>query len=126
MTTYDVALNETNISHPVNIKDNAHDYRIIEKKPYFLQRCASEIDRFGKDSRYQYYKLIDSINNPVAARLMASTIPLSCALNLLCRVISDICRFINTIVCFLMSDDLAIGDVQAIVADTLGSVDISV
>lgn len=76
-----------------------------------------EIDRFGKECSYQYYKLIDSIENPILSRLAALAVPLSSALSLLCKMLSDICRLIDTIATSIQDSELSLGNIQTLVVD---------
>ncbi|KTC85003.1 LicD family protein [Legionella brunensis] len=78
-----------------------------------------EIEIFGKESSYKYYNLINGINNPLLSRLVASGIPISCALSLVSKLLSDICRIIDTIIESIRIGEFAIGNTQSLLVDTV-------
>ena len=76
-----------------------------------------EIDRFGKECSYQYYKLLNNIKNPILSRIAALAVPLSSTLSLLCKLISDVCRLIDTIATTIQNGELSFGNIQTLVVD---------
>ena len=76
-----------------------------------------EIEIFGKELSYKYCMMINGIKNPYLSRLVASGIPLSCALSLVSKLLSDICRVIDTIVESIRTREFAIGNMQSLLVD---------
>ncbi|WED43728.1 LicD family protein [Legionella cardiaca] len=78
-----------------------------------------EIEIFGKECSYKYCKMINGIKNPLLSRLVASGIPLSSALSLLSKLLSDICRMIDTIIESIRTGEFAMGNTQSLLVDAV-------
>lgn len=116
MTTHGISQTDVNDSHIMTIQNDTNRRKDFPKRVRFFHRHY-EIDHFGKESSYQYYKFIGSIDNLMFARLVALGIPFSSAISLLCKLIFDICRCIDAIVSSITSDESSIESKQTIVID---------
>jgi len=116
MTIHDATLTDTYDLQSITTASGSDSRKHSKKQSGFVHRYY-EIDRFGKEMSYQYFKFIDGIENPVLARLVALGIPFSCAISMLCKLISDICRCIDTIVSSIHEREMALGNLLTIVVD---------
>jgi hypothetical protein len=116
MTAYNSTQDQKNFSSQPVFQNNAKSGTNHDKNTNFLRRYY-EIDRFGKECSYRYYMFIDSLTNPVLSRLAALAIPLSSLLSLSCKLLSDICRLMDTIVTSIQNRELAIGNIQTLAVD---------
>lgn len=79
----------------------------------------SEIEVLGKEWSYRYSTLIHGIDNPLLARLVASGIPLSAALSLVLKLLSDCCRLLDTLGESIRTGEFAIGNVPLFLVDAM-------
>lgn len=110
------------VIEPTSIPDSTNNKNNYASRPrHFLNtvRRYHEIEVFGKEYSYKYYKLIQRINNPLLARLAASGIPLSSALSLVTKLLSDVCRIIHTIIESIRTREFAVGNLQSLLVDTV-------
>lgn len=82
-----------------------------------LSRRYSQIELFGKELSFAYYKEINNTSNPILSRLLASAIPLSSLLSLFTKLLSDLCRMIDTLIESIRTGEFAIGNIQTYLVD---------
>ena len=76
-----------------------------------------ELDMLGKKCSYRFHTLLTQIENPLLSRLVASGIPLSSAFSLITKLLSDICRVLETIVDSIVTREVATGNIQTLLVD---------
>lgn len=76
-----------------------------------------ELDMFGKECSYQFHTILTHMDNALISRLVASGIPLCSALSLVSKLLSDICRLIETVVQSIKTGEFASGNVQTLLVD---------
>lgn len=105
-------------------KKNIESYQLITEKeqnrsPLEFLKKYPEIDLFSREKSFEYYQLITEKvqNKSPLAYLLALGIPFSSALTIACKLISDSCRVIDTIIQSIAQKEYAGGNIQTLAVD---------
>lgn len=86
----------------------------------FLKKYP-EIEIYGKERSYELYKLIKKLEEEKSAiaYLAGLSIPAYSALNLLCKIITDVCRIFDTLIQSIINREYAGGNIQTLFVDVV-------
>jgi len=88
----------------------------VDTTRQFLKKYY-EIEKFGKNISYQLYQNIVTQEQSVYAYMQAMAIPLVSALNIICKLITDLCCIIHTVIQSIAEHRYSAGNIFTLLAN---------